>query len=294
LHRNWVEIALQELNAEDRALLELSVVREVSDDDIAGLLGVDVGRIEERREYALGRLAELLGETGDDGIEWITHTMRELPTSRWRDEAEPGHHGPPGLPDDLVAPAVPHQGTAETGPVEHEAGSPPAEDESPPEDEGAHRPWTAVRPAFLGALVIVALVALVVSLAGSNDSEDTSSPQSASSPQGSSGHATPLGRVTASGASGSVEVVGSGRGATLHLRVKGLPPPPKGGYVVWLYNSITDARDLGGSLRGTFTLQAPLPGDYRRYRSVDVSREPADGNRNHSGLSVLRAPLPAG
>jgi hypothetical protein len=34
-----------------------------------------------------------------------------------------------------------------------------------------------------------------------------------------------------------------------------------------------------------------LPARARRYRFVDVSLEPTDSNRNHSGDSVLRAPL---
>jgi hypothetical protein len=266
LHRNWVEIALQELDAEDRALLELSVVREVSDEDIAELLGVDAGRVEERREDALNRLAELIGETGHGGIEWITDTMRGLPATRWHREEDPDHAGPIGLPGDLAAP------------------EPPAE----PEPEARH--WSSVRPAFLGALVIAALVALIVSLASNNDSQDTSpasSPPAAKAPEG-----TPLRPVAGSSATGSLDIAGQGTDAKLQLRVKGLPPPPRGGYVVWLYNSITDAHDLGGSLRGTFSLSAPLPPDYRRYRFVDISREPADGNRNHSGQSVLRAPLP--
>jgi Anti-sigma-K factor rskA len=277
LHRNWVEIALQELDAEDRALLELSVVREISDDDIAGLLGVDAGRIEERREAALHRLAELLGETGDGGIEWITDTMRELPASRWNREEDPGHTGPIGIPDEIPPEPAP-------------AAEPPAP-EPPP---GEPRRWSSVRPAFLGALVIAALVALVVSLAGKDDSEPSSSgsPAPSTSPGTTTGPSAQLGHISPSSASGAADLVRTGKGTLLHVSVKGLPPPPKGGYVVWLYNSITDARDLGGSLRGTFTLQAALPGDYRRYRFVDISREPADGNRNHSGQSVLRTPLP--
>jgi hypothetical protein len=285
LHRNWVEIALQELDAEDRALLELSVVREISDDDIAGLLGVDTDRIEARREDALHHLADLMGETGDGGIEWITDTMRGLPAVRWNREEDPEHAGPIGLPDELRPPPA-----AEEPPDPEPAPDP----EAPPEahtarDEEGRRSWSAVRPAFLGALVIVALVALVVSLAGSDDSE---SPGTTPPPASAAGPSAQLGHITPSPASGSVQIVGTGKSASLHLRVKGLPTPPKGGYVVWLYNSITDAHDLGGSLRGTFTLQSPLPGDYRRYRFVDISREPADGNRNHSGESVLRAPLP--
>ena len=52
-----------------------------------------------------------------------------------------------------------------------------------------------------------------------------------------------------------------------------------------------DRRPAGGRLPpGTFRVSARLPEGYRRYRFIDVSREPADGNRNHSGQSVLRVP----
>jgi hypothetical protein len=34
-----------------------------------------------------------------------------------------------------------------------------------------------------------------------------------------------------------------------------------------------------------------LPAQASRYRSIDVSFEPSDGNPNHSGQSVLRVPL---
>ena len=37
-------------------------------------------------------------------------------------------------------------------------------------------------------------------------------------------------------------------------------------------------------------LHGPLPKGFQRYRFIDVSREPADGNPNHSGDSVLRVP----
>jgi hypothetical protein len=84
---------------------------------------------------------------------------------------------------------------------------------------------------------------------------------------------------------------GSGRaalkGSRLTLRVRGLPA---GGYVVWLYNSVTDARPVAAAQQGSFRVSARLPAGYRRYRFIDVSREPADDNRNHSGQSVLRVP----
>ena len=75
------------------------------------------------------------------------------------------------------------------------------------------------------------------------------------------------------------------------MNVRGLPNPDRGGYVVWLYDSVTDARALAGFRRGRARVTARLPEGYRRYRFIDVSREQPDGNSNHSGQSVLRVPL---
>ena len=88
-------------------------------------------------------------------------------------------------------------------------------------------------------------------------------------------------------AEGAARLVGRGPGARLELRVKGLPPLD-GAYVVWLYNAASDAVGVARVARGSFELRARLPLDPARYRFIDISREPLDGNRNHSGASVLR------
>jgi hypothetical protein len=77
-------------------------------------------------------------------------------------------------------------------------------------------------------------------------------------------------------------------GDKLHVSVSGLPD---GTYDVWLYNSIADARPLGRIKGPVATPDARLPSNWRDYRYLDVSLEPPDGNPNHSGQSVLRAPL---
>ena len=68
-------------------------------------------------------------------------------------------------------------------------------------------------------------------------------------------------------------------------------PRPRGEYAVWLYSSVTRARQLGRFPTGDIELNAPLPPDADRYREVDISLEPDDGNQNHSGASLLRVPL---
>ena len=100
--------------------------------------------------------------------------------------------------------------------------------------------------------------------------------------------AVPLSPVIASvHAEGAARILGRGPGARLELRVRGLPPLDEA-YVVWLYNAASDAVGVARVARGDFALRTRLPLDPANYRYIDISREPLDGNRNHSGDSVLR------
>jgi len=247
VNRNLVEIALQELEAEDRALLELSVVRGVSEADIAELLGVDVARVLIKREEALGRVSALI----DDDPENVVSTMRGLPTARWRDGDEPRH--PPPLPEPEPDP-------------EPESAAPSPQ----PDDRGRFM------LALLGGLAITLVVVVVLALSGDDDEPAPTEQAAASRPVALEPVGESPARATAR--------IDDGR---LELSVRGLPPA---GYVVWMYDSVTDARALAGARSGNFRVTPRLPAGYRRYRFIDVSREPADGNRNHSGQSVLRVP----
>ena len=89
---------------------------------------------------------------------------------------------------------------------------------------------------------------------------------------------------------GTARLEGEGEEAAVSLTVTGLPAPD-GEYEVWLYNSLSDARSLGRFAGRQIELFQPLPVDPADYRFLDVSLEPPDGNENHSGQSVLRAPL---
>ena len=91
-------------------------------------------------------------------------------------------------------------------------------------------------------------------------------------------------------AEGAARLVGHGRGARLELRVRGLPAL-EDAYEVWLFNSVADAVGLARVVRGSFALRVRLPVRPSRYRYLDISREPFDGNANHSGVSVMRVPV---
>ncbi len=95
------------------------------------------------------------------------------------------------------------------------------------------------------------------------------------------------------GASGVVRLVARS-GSEASVRVRGLRPSAKGDfYELWLLGDKGQLVSLG-SFRvprsGTATVRVPLPVDPARFRFLDVSREPDDGDPAHSTISILRGP----
>jgi hypothetical protein len=251
-----LEDALERLSPDDRARLELSLRRGVSDVDIAGLLHVHREHVEHRREQALERLTEDLG--ADSGAEVAVLVGQSV---RAHDEA----------PLELGKPMSPTRRRRVT--------------DYPPSSEARRR---ARRRA--GLIAIAALgagaVALVIALSAGGGDEPKVGPNPnayAPAPQGA-GARVALTPVTANGAGGSAQL----RGSRLQLRISGLPT---GSYAVWLFHDVSDAKQIAHFNGSGAALHGPLPKGFQRYRFIDVSREPADGNPNHSGDSVLRAPL---
>jgi hypothetical protein len=78
--------ALEDLDPGDRALLELSLQRGISDHELARMLGSDAEDIDRRRDAALGTLAGALGREPDD----VAATLRELPVGRVTDDDRHG------------------------------------------------------------------------------------------------------------------------------------------------------------------------------------------------------------
>jgi hypothetical protein len=258
-----IEAALAGLGPESRALVELSVIREVADDDIASLLGTDEGAVRSRREDALAVLAADLGADSSEEVGRLVRDMKELPAVRWRD-------------DDVVD---------QPPPAEPE---PPAEPTPPVVQPGAKRK-RRVAPLLLVGLVAAAAVALVLALSGGEEKDKKNESPAPSADEQQAMKRSKLLPLTTGSGEGTAEV----RGRTLEISVIDLPDPGTGGYVTWLYNSISDARPLNRPQRARkFDLKAKLPEGADRYRFIDVSLEPADDNQNHSGESVLRSPLP--
>jgi hypothetical protein len=92
-------------------------------------------------------------------------------------------------------------------------------------------------------------------------------------------------------AAGVAAIAQRGRERSLVVQARVTPNKDREAYEVWLYNSDTDAKSIGAQVtdrQGTYQGAARLPGDFARYRFIDVSREKVDSNAKHSGVSVLR------
>jgi DNA-directed RNA polymerase specialized sigma24 family protein len=74
---------LGRLGPEDRALLDLSMRRGMSDDDIAGVLRCEPGEVSERREALLEQLADMLELSGRDQRDELRATLPDLPPEIW-------------------------------------------------------------------------------------------------------------------------------------------------------------------------------------------------------------------
>src|SRR3954467_8642575 len=260
--------ALGRLDPASRALLDLSLRRGMKPDEIGELLGTDSGSVEGAREAALEQLATELEMDDVSQLDEVRTRLAELPAEAWTGTAA-------GRPKLSVVPADQKERKA-----------------PPPERRRSRLP-------LLLTLLAVAAVALVVGLGSSGGRQkskttaQTSAPSSPNKPAKKPKPAKPAAKKTqlvalgtASGATGTAALTQGGKRMTID--VSGLP---NGAYQVWLYNSVIDAVSLT-KVQGTkLTLDLKLPSNASHYRYVDVSLEPADGNPNHSGQSVLRVPL---
>jgi Anti-sigma-K factor rskA len=153
-----------------------------------------------------------------------------------------------------------------------------------PAPEEETKPERPSRRATVVAVLVVALLGIgagtLVAVIAEDDEEQTARP---------SEDAFVLEPVSgAGGAAGQALIRPQGDHARLVMQVEGLP---RGTYQVWLYDSATRARPVARFRHDTTRLDLTLPVDPRRYRFLDVSREPADDDPDHSGASVLRAPI---
>jgi hypothetical protein len=274
--------ALSRLDPASRALLDLSLRRGMRPEEIGDLLGTDPESVIVAREGALEQLASELGMEDVSELDDVRARLAELPAAAW------------------------------TGQQSETAAITAAEPEPLPEPEAVREPEPTRDPEpsrksrlpLLLALLALAAIVLVVVLASSGGDEKTASnpppttkpktskpkpskPKATQAPEPAPGPTVKLTPLSdAHGATGTAALTQGGK--RLSIKASGLR---SGSYQVWLYDSVIETKSLT-KVNGTkLDLDLKLPGDASHYRYVDISLEPPDGNPNHSGESVLRAPL---
>jgi hypothetical protein len=151
----------------------------------------------------------------------------------------------------------------------------------------------------LAAAVAVLLLALLVwpiGLLTGDDDTNTSGNSGDNKPAAQTGNQN---QQAATGEPAGIAIVVD-QGGKKQLLVQAARLAPSGqneGYYVWLYNSPSDARSLGGQVtdqQGSYQAIGAFPADYAKYKFIDVTRQPVgnDPNVKHNGQSVLRGPMP--
>ena len=278
--------AIGDLDPGNRALLDLSLRRGVSDAEIGELLRKEPAEVARGRDAVLELLADALDVGGHDRRERVREAVAALSDDAWH---PPAAAPPPPAPPPPTPPEEPLEEVAERD-RERAVTARELDDKHLFKAEPAKRSRRAGLLALVGLLAVVIALIAVLSDGGDDDEPENAngngSPpaQNGGSPEGSTEDLATVG-----GGKGSGTVAVTDEGATVTIR--GLPDPKGGVYGVWLYDSIVRAKSLGTIEGGSGQLTATLPPDARSYRFLDVSLEPDDGNPNHSGDSVMRAPV---
>jgi hypothetical protein len=282
--------ALARLDPASRALLDLSLRRGMRPEEIGDLLGTDPESVVVAREGALEQLATELEMADVSELDGVRARLAELPAEAWTGTAPAGN----GAPRAAERPQLAVVGDEE----KREAPGPEPGEREPESERRSRRPWLL---ALLAAAAVV-LVVVLASSGGDDKSKSAATSTPAPQPKPAKPAATkpkpakpPARQVSLAAVGGASGVTGTAvltqGGKRLRGDVSGLPHPHGGAYQVWLYDSVIDAVSLvkvGGT---KLALDLKLPPNASHYRYLDISLEPADGNPNHSGQSVLRVPL---
>ncbi len=296
-----------QLSAEQRAIVELVLQQQKSYDDLADMLGLPEERVRELARGALvdlapvsargveedwrGQLADyVLGQqSGAEATATKGHLRRSEAARTWTRS----------LLDSLEQlyvngslPAVPEgeRGRRAAAGARTGAGAPLASEPTSPAVK--RRRLIAAAAAAVAALLLIVLVWPVgVLTGGDEESEPAAAGGNAASSQGEAAGQTAGGRPA------GIAIVVEQRGKRqLLVQAANLDPSEeRQAYEVWLYNSQGEARSLGGQVtdrQGTYQAVGALPSDFADYRFIDVSLEPLDEDRGHSGRSALRGRVP--
>lgn len=296
-----------QLSAEQRAIVELVLQQQKSYDDLAGMLGLPEERVRELARGALvdlapvsargveedwrGQLADyVLGQqSGAEATATKGHLRRSEAARTWTRS----------LLDSLEQlyvngslPAVPEGERGRRGAAAAGPGAASALSREPASAAVKRRRLIAAGAAAVAALLLIVLVWPVgVLTGGDEDNEPAAAGGNAASSQNEAAGQTAGGRPA------GIAIVVEQRGKRqLLVQAANLDPSQeRQAYEVWLYNNQGEARSLGGQVtdrQGTYQAVGALPSDFADYRFIDVSLEPLDEDRGHSGRSALRGRVP--
>jgi hypothetical protein len=303
-----------QLSADQRAIIELVLQRGKSYEELAELLGFDEDRVRELARSALvtltpvtadqvdsdwrGQLADyVLGQqTGPEATATKGHLRRSESARAWTrsllDSLDTLYAG------DLPSVPAGERATRERKPrraerEEREEREEPAETKplrsstlSPAAQDAVRRRRLLAAGGALAVVILVAVLLWPIGVLTGDDNKGDSKSSSSSTPA-----------AQQNGRTAGIAVIAQ-RGSQRQVIVQATLPPNKQreAYEVWLYNSQKDAKSLGAQVtnpQGQYQGAGPLPTDYAKFKYIDVSREPIDQNRGHSGVSILRGRIPA-
>jgi hypothetical protein len=307
-----------QLPAEQRAILELVVGRGQSYDELSGMLGMPATRVRELARDALGDLAPataarvdadwrnqiadyVLGQqTGPEATATKGHFKRSEPARAWAYSLldSLGHLYPNGSMPEVpeAAPvAEPEPEPKPAAPVH----SPQSTVRTPlsPAAQTIVRRRRIIGGAVLAAAVVVGILAIlgVFSSGGSN--------KTASNTPTTTTGGTPtkflkegvLRAVGGNAGTGIAVILQQGNQVQLVVQATKLKPTDRQhAYEVWLYNSPSDAAQLGAQFtdqQGNLQGRGAVPANWQSFKYVVISREEVGTNpKTPSGL-VLRAQL---
>jgi Anti-sigma-K factor rskA, C-terminal/Sigma-70, region 4 len=294
---------LDQLSAEQRAIVELVLQRGKTYDELAEMLGMPAERVRELARRTLielapvsvraveddwrGQLADyVLGQqSGPEAAATKGHLRRSEAARSWTrsllDSLE-------GLYPNGSMPAIPE---GERG-RRAAAAAKPRTGLAAPTDADVKRRRLLAAAGALAALILLAVLVwpLGVLTGGDDDPEPAADRASAGNQSQNSSQ-----RATGAPAGIAIVVEENGKKQLLVQAARLDPSKEREAYEVWLYNSQDDAKTLGGQVtdqQGNYQAIGPLPANFENYRFIDISREPLDQQRGHSGASVLRGSMP--
>jgi len=298
-----------QLSPEQRAIVELVLRQGKTYAELSDMLNLPEGRVRELARDALvelapvsvrgveedwrGQLADyVLGQqSGPEATATKGHLRRSEAARSWARS----------LLDSLEqfyangsVPAIPE---GERG--RRAAAAAPREPREPRSAMGGRLAPTADRRwlmAGAAALIVVLLAVVIWPVGALTGDDDKSTADSDSGSQNATKQST-TGQTSGQPAGIAIVVERNGKKQLLVQAARLTPSGQSEGYYVWLYNSPSDAKSLGGQVtdrNGNYQAIGPLPADYKSYEFIDISRQQiaSSATVKHSGESVLRGKMP--